>query len=103
MPMDPFFTSKGENPRKTEDFKHQRATAWAKAIQFRRFASQVHRKHAENAMKKHLAGVNNAQSCAKVGVHNQLQVLGGPSLTGFKQPKKKWKHRNSQHPKGEQQ
>jgi len=99
MPMDPFFTSKGEDPRSTGDFQHGRAKAWAKAIQFRRFAANLPIPHQKNALAKHLKGVNDPENCARVYHHNKVQAAGRPSLTGFKAPKKTWRHRNSQHPK----
>lgn len=94
-PMDEFFTSK----KKDEFHERQQARkAFAKAQQFRRFADGVPKPHAKAAFAKHLKGVRDPRDCARIYRGHKVQVTGRPALTGFKPPKKKWRHRDSQHP-----
>jgi len=93
MPIDPFFTSGGGGDY--DGVKRRgRNTAYAKAIQFKINVSRGSKKNRETAIRKleehpEMRALGRLKGIMK---GNMTQVLGGPAVTGFKEPKKMWVH-----------
>jgi hypothetical protein len=91
VPMDPFFESGSKDVE--EQKKHCRI-AYAKAVQARVQLSWL-KKGARKQSLKTLSETNQFKWGVKSLSHFKgvTQVHGGPCLTGFKAPRKKWVHR----------
>ena len=98
MPIDPFFTSSGGGDYDGVE-RRGKAAAQAKAIQFHIHVEVMKKKGREKAVRKlqHHPGVKQAHRLHNIMATNMTQVLGGPSLTGFKKPGRKWTQIRTSH------
>lgn len=103
MPIDPFFTSavQAEDPRKNKVLTKQRIV-WYHRRRLERYGKKTASKIAVAIVgilpsgKQNLTNFESmaAGSVPFVTLHSQQH----PAINGFKTPRKRWRHRNSQHP-----
>ena len=104
MPLDPFFTSKvaREDPAKEHVLKRKRLAWYLRKQKLTRYphnwatkkATQiVGSRHHKNLEYDQMASIA-ASKVPFVTLSSQQHA----SISGFKRPKKLWRHRNSQHP-----
>jgi len=97
MPFDPFFTSSGRDTDK-EDREIRKAIA--KSRQFHGHVKFLNRQKRQKALR------NATRDCAAGrAIRDNVVTLSSQqhaAVSGFKQPKRVWQHRNSEAPKGKE-